>query len=376
MPNQNIHIPLLTAVLGIGILSGTALYAEHPRDPGPAERQGIDESRVVTNPDITGGFYDDRYQRDDWYYDFYDSPDHFRRSAGSMNQRPDEATATMTDAAHPVLKHQTPPQSEPSAAYDQYYAEPWFYDQRDPLYGMPEAGLDQSEGNVIKGTVKATKQVRNRSTGDQNTVVLLTTTDRRQITADLGSSRRTMDMALTQGDLIQVAGPWEKVGPYSVLMAQQVKTDAKRVSLHRQTGSTMAERKVEGRIQQFRDIRTNRGAELHRTAAVQTLDGRIAIVDLGSDSRDQRLGRAATGDRMVAHGRVIHVGNYPVLLANRVAINDGAPIEVTRTTEPVKYSPGTGGRTENCLGAGCDNQPLNQGESGRSHNNVMDGTMR
>ncbi len=376
MPNQNTHIPLLTAMLGIGLLSGTTLYAEHPRDPGPAERQGNDESRVVPNLDVTGGFYEDRYKLDDWYYDFYDSPDHIRRSVGSMDQRRDEVTANMTDAAHPVLKDQTPSRSEPSAAYGQYYAEPWFYDQRDPLYGMPETGVDQPGGNVIKGTIKATKQVRNRSTGGQNTVVLLTTADRRQITADLGPSRGTMDMALTQGDLIQVAGPWEKVGPYSVLMAQQVKTEAKRVSLHRQSGSSLAERTVEGRIQQFRDIRTNRRAELHRTAAVQTLDGHIAIVDLGVDRQDQRLGMAATGDRIVAHGRVVQVGNYPVLLANQVAINDGAPVAVTRAAESAEFAPATGKRMDDCLGAGCDTQSIRRSQPHEPQTNAMDGTMR
>lgn len=35
-----------------------------------------------------------------------------------------------------------------------------------------------------------------------------------------------MDLALTQGDPIVVAGSWEDVGPYSVLMAQQIRTEA------------------------------------------------------------------------------------------------------------------------------------------------------
>jgi hypothetical protein len=241
---------------------------------------------------------------------------------------------------------------------------------------MPEPGLNEPAGNTVKGTIKAAKQVRNRTTGDQNTVVLLTTPDRRQITADLGSSRRTMDLALTQGDPIIVAGSWEDVGPYSVLMAQQVKTEAKRVALHRHIGTTGETRTVEGRIQQFRDIRMNRSGELHRAAAVQTMDGRMALVDLGPDNQDRTPLRAAAGDRMVAQGPVVQVGNYPVLWANRVAINDGMPVDVTRTTEPTDFSPGSGSRTDNCPGAGCDNQLLNQGQPGRQNSNAMDGTMR
>ena len=197
-----------------------------------------------------------------------------------------------------------------------------------------------------------------------------------QITTDLGSSRRTMDLALTQGDPIVVAGSWEDVGPYSVLMAQQIRTEAKRVSLNRQIGTTAGERTVEGRIQQFRNIRMNRVGEVHRAAAVQTRDGRMALVDLGPDNQDRTPLRAGAGDRMVAHGPVVQVHNYPVLWANRVAIKDGMPVDVTRSSGPTEFLPGTGNRSENCLGAGCDNQPLNQGQSGRSNSNAMDGTTR
>jgi hypothetical protein len=376
MPKRNNRHPLISAaVLGIGLLGGATLYAEYPRDMGQAHTLGNDETRV-RNTDLTGGFYEDRYKLDDWYYDFYDSPGATRTSSGSMDQTSYGEPGNMADAAHPwVLRHRI--RSEQAGTYQQYYDEPWFYDQRDPVYGMPETGREAfaPSDNVIKGTIKATKQVRNRSTGDQNTVALVTTADGRQVTTDLGPTRRTMDMALTQGDQIQVAGQWEDVGPYSVLMAQQIKAGTNRVNLHREAGPTMVDRKVEGRIQQFRDIRTNNGAELHRTAAVQTPDGRFAIVDLGADSRDQALTRAATGDRMVARGRVIQVGNYPVLLANQVAINDGTPVHIARPTESGAFSPETG-RSPDCVGGGCDNQSLNRAQPREPHSNAMDGTVR
>ncbi|ULA67878.1 MAG: exported protein of unknown function [Nitrospira sp.] len=375
MPTQNRHIRLVGTVLGIGLLTATSAYAEQPREPREVPSQGQADGRVH-NTNVTGGFYEDRYKLDDWYYDFYDSPGFSRADSGTATYVANDSTASMADAAHPSFRHQRAYRTDQNAAATQYAGDPWFYAQRDPLYGIPEAGPGQSNGNVIKGTVKAAKQVRNRTTGDQNTVVLLTTPDRRQITADLGSSRRTMDLALTQGDPIVVAGSWEDVGPYSVLMAQQVRTEAKRVSLNRQIGTTAGDRTVEGRIQQFRDIRMNRGGEVHRAAAVQTQDGRMALVDLGPDNQDRTPLRAAAGDRMVAQGPVVQVGNYPVLWANRVAINDSMPVDVTRTTGPTEFLPGTGNRSENCLGAGCDNQPLNQGQSGRSNSNAMDGTTR
>lgn len=374
MPKRNTHFRVLGALLGIGMFSAAAAYADQPRDQREVVPQAQNDGRVH-NTDITGGFYEDRYQLDDWYYDFYDSPGYNRADSGSVAQTANDSSATLADAAHPSFRHHRPNRTEQSGTA-QYASDPWFYAQRDPLYGMPDSGGNQSGGNVIKGTVKATKQVRNRTTGDQNTVVLLTTPDRRQVTADLGSSRRTVDLALTTGDPIVVAGSWEDVGPYSVLMAQQIRTEAKRVTLNRPIGTTAGERTVEGRIQQFRDIRMNRSGELHRAAAVQTPDGQMALVDLGPDNQDRTPLRAAAGDRMVAQGPVVQVGNYPVLWANRVAINDGVPIDVTRTTGATDFVPPTGHRTENCLGAGCDNQPLNQGQSGHQNSNAMDGTTR
>lgn len=371
MPKRNRQIRLFATMLGLGLLSAPLVQAEQHHDLASQEQR----EAQIHNADITGGFYEDRYKRDNWYYDFYDSPEYSRTDSWSMTQGSNENMAGVADAAHPSFRHHRAHAGNSRIA-GQYAGDPWFYAQRDPLYGMPETGPDQSRGNVIKGTIKAAKQVRNRTTGDQNTVVLLTTPDRRQITADLGPSRRTMDLALTEGDPIMVAGSWENVGPYSVLMAEQVKTEAKRMTLFRPTGTIGGNRTVEGRIQQFRDIRVNRNGEIHRAAAVQTPDGRMALVDLGSDNLDRTPLRAAAGDRMVAQGPVVQVGNYPVLWADRVAINDAMPVEVTRTSGPTEVVPATGGTMGSCLGAGCDNQPLNQGQPGSHNSNAMDGTTR
>jgi len=274
--------------------------------------------------------------------------------------------------------------SDQMVAFQQYYDEPWFYDQRDPIYGMPDARSERMAAdptihndNFVNGTVTATKQVRNRTSGDQNTVALIKAPDGRQIITDLGPTKRTLDMALTKGDNIQVAGQWEDVGTYSVLMAQQVKSGVNRANLHREIGPSLADnRQVEGRIQQFRDIRTNRTAELHRTAAVQTPDGRFAIVDLGQDTTERAVANASPGDRIVANGRVVQVGNYPVLLANQVAINDGTPVHIARPTEPAGSYSDSGIRNPDCVGGGCDNRSLNRAQPRDPHTNAMDGTVR
>ena len=383
MPNRgNKQTAIMAAVLGVGLLGGTTIYAEHPRETGTTAIPANDGSRV-RNTDLTGGFYDDRYKLDNWYYDFYESPGVTRTSSREADLTySDQASAA--DAAHPWTANRAQTRNEQTAAFQQYYDEPWFYDQRDPVYGMPDARSERMAANAsarndnfIKGTVTATKQVRNRTSGDQNTVALIKAPDGRQVITDLGPNRRTLDMAITKGDQIQVAGQWEDIGNYSVLMAQQIKSGVNRVNLHREAGPALADnRQVEGRIQQFRDIRTNRTAELHRTAAVQTPDGRFAIVDLGHDTTDRTVAHASPGDRIVANGRVVQVGNYPVLLANQVAINDGAPVHITRPRESGELSSGTDMRKSDCVGGGCDNQSLNRDQPRDPHTNAMDGTVR
>jgi len=380
MPNRNnTQTAMIAAMLGLGLLSSATAYAERPREIGSTDIPASDGSRI-RNTDLTGGFYEDRYKLDNWYYDFYDSPGATRTSSRNLDSTSYNEEAYLADAAHPSTAGRLQSRNDQMVAYQQYYDEPWFYDQRDPIYGMPETWSEQKgsdrtmrNDNFTKGTVTATKQVRNRTTGDQNTVALVKTGDGRHIITDLGPTRRTMDMALTKGDNIQVGGQWEDVGPYSVLMAQQVRSGANRVNLARELGLRPADdRQVEGRIQQFRDIRTNRTAELHRTAAVQTPDGRFAIVDLGQNTSGN-FANASPGDRIVANGRVVQVGNYPVLLANQIAINDGSPLQIARPTGSISGAERT---NPDCIGGGCDNQSIDRSQPRNPHTNAMDGTVR
>ncbi len=383
MPMRNKQQTALLAVaFGVTLLGGTTVYAEQPQKLGTTPVAARDGSHV-RNSDLRGGFYEDRFKADNWYYDFYDSPGASRTTAREADVTYSDQTSA-ADAAHPWTAARAQNRNEQTGAFQQYYDEPWFYDQRDPSYGMPDARSERTaydastrNDNIIKGTVAATKQVRNRTSGDQNTVALIKAADGRHIITDLGPNRRTLDMAITKGDQIQVGGQWEDIGDYSVLMAQHIKSGVNRVNLHRETGPALADnRQVEGRIQQFRDIRTNRTAELHRTAAVQTSDGRFAIVDLGQDTTEPTVAHASPGDRLVANGRVVQVGNYPVLLANQVAINDGTPVQIARPREASGLSPAADMRKSDCLGGGCDNQSINRAQPREPHTNAMDGTVR
>ena len=181
MPNRkNRQTAMMAAVLGAGLLGGTILYAEPPRALEPTDRPagGIGHIR---NTDLRGGFYEDRYKLDDWYYDFYDSPGASRTQSSSIGYTSYGEPASLEDAAHPWTTGRAQHRNEHMVAYQQYYDEPWFYDRRDPVYGMPETRTESfptapvtQKDNVIKGTVKATKQVRNHTTGDQNTCLLYT----------------------------------------------------------------------------------------------------------------------------------------------------------------------------------------------------------
>ncbi|MBA3753844.1 MAG: hypothetical protein H0X01_06865 [Nitrospira sp.] len=382
MPDRrNRNTVLMAALLGIGLAGGPTAYAEHPRQVGAVDTQAGQGSHFRNN-DLTGGFYEDRYKLDNWYYDYYDSPGATRTSSHMTDSSSYGNHADMTDAAHPRPMGRAQHGNDRMVAYQQYYDEPWFYDQRDPAYGMPMARTgdpvtDEANrpDNLVKGTVSATKQVRNRTTGDQNTVALIKTADNKRVISDLGSTRNTLDMALSKGDNIQVGGAWEDIGDYSVLMAQHIKSGANRVALHRSSGATSSDnRQVEGRIQQFRDIRVKSTGALHRTAAVQTADGRLAIVDLGPDTHESTTAPASPGDRIMAKGRVIDVGNYPVLLANQISVNDGAPVRIARGSESMDSAPHTQATDPSCVGGGCGSQTAPHGQPRDPHTNAMDGT--
>ncbi len=147
MPKRNTHFRVLGTMLGIGMLSATAAYADQPRDQREVVPQAQNDGRVH-NTDITGGFYEDRYKLDDWYYDFYDSPGHSRADSGSVVQTSNDSSATLADAAHPSFRHHRPNRSEQRGTA-QYAGDPWFYAQRDPLCGMPDTGANQS-GALLK----------------------------------------------------------------------------------------------------------------------------------------------------------------------------------------------------------------------------------
>ena len=155
-----------------------------------------------------------------------------------------------------------PHPSSADTAYSRYYDEPWFYEDRDPAYAMPTTTASSEsfrpaarDEERLKGVVQGVKQVRNKRSGGQNTVALVRSNDGRRTIVDLGPTQRTLHFALAQDDDIQVAGQREQMGPYSVLMAHDIRSGANRVFVDRDYMWRQADyRQVDGSIQRFGDL--------------------------------------------------------------------------------------------------------------------------
>ena len=102
---------------------------------------------------------------------------------------------------------------------------------------------------MIKGNITHVKQVRNRTWGGQDTVVEIKPPKGNLTIVDLGPTQPLLDMALAKEDSITVTGPTKHIGPYSVLMAKQVKSGANSVTVNREaTGVAHPRRVAEGRL--------------------------------------------------------------------------------------------------------------------------------
>jgi hypothetical protein len=235
------------------------------------------------------------------------------------------------DAATPVHAPSSHPQIQESA-FKGYYDDPWYYEERDASYTMTsKPAPDGSPGStqVVKGTVTREKQVRNATRGGQNTVVQIKPAKGDLRIIDLGPTLPLLNMALIPGDAIAVNGPTEQIGPYSVLMANQVKSGANAVTVAR-AGVGQARKEAVGRLDRIMEVPVRGTGQKNAVAAIKTDSGRMILIDLGPTTAGTVPAGAMAGDHVVASGPVATVGNYPVLFAEQVSIANAAPIKVTR----------------------------------------------
>ena len=296
---------------------------------------------------LTGGFYADKDKSDDWYYDFYETSPAERtsdRTAADRSSRirPDAIKVAgktqFVDAAKPVDARPSDTQGQESAV-NQYYDDPWFYEPRDTSYTMPvKAASDAPRPSatpapqVLKGNVTHVKQVRNATSGGQNTVVQIKPVKGTPTIIDLGPTQPLLNLALAKEDRIAVSGPTEHIGQYSVLMANQVKSGANEVIVDRGETAVAPDRKeATGRIERISDVRIRGTERMHRVAAIKGDDGRSMLIDLGAAVASGSMPpTGATGDQIKASGPVATVGNYPVLFADHLSIDNGVPIAIAR----------------------------------------------
>ena len=238
------------------------------------------------------------------------------------------------DAAHPVNAQASGPHSQGSA-FKQYYDDPWYYEERDASYTMTSRPAHDDphlrSTEAVKGNITHLKQVRNRTRGGQNTVVEIKPPKGNLTIIDLGPNQPLLDMALAKEDSITVTGPTERIGPYSVLMASQVKSGDRRVTVDRAEMEIAYPRRVaEGRLDRVMDVRIRGTEQKHSVAAIKSETGRMLLIDLGPATAGNIPAGTAAGDHIVAGGPVATVGNYPVLFADRISIDDAVPVTIAR----------------------------------------------
>jgi hypothetical protein len=381
----------LAAALGMSMLASGPVWAESRDDI--VNRHAVERERAaVGDSDLTGGFYDDGNKSDDWFYDYYDFADNRRAASdtGSPAFGPSDA------AGSPYASSRNLRPSEGAMIHERYYDEPWFYDNRETGFGMPVTTVQDPrffswttrEGDSIVGQIQRMKHVRNRSTGGQNMIVQIKPDKGEAVIADLGPIRPLADLGMTGGDRIRVIGHREDVGRYSVLMADRVAAGVNSVYLDRDPGRTRDDRRqLSGRIEEFRDVRVRETGLVHRTGALRTSDGRLAIVDFGPSDASNVPANASPGDPMLVIGRVFQVGQYPVLFADGLSHNGGVPVAVKRSDDIARPAMARAGETRpfesseritandpTCIGGGCETPDRVRMRNPLS--NAMDGSVR
>ena len=347
---RSMHHIFVSTAAGVILVCSGAACAKHKDAVVPAPEAQRPEARPsdTKHKGLAGGFYADKDKSDDWYYDFYETPSAERTSdrtavdGGGNKVKPDAIKVAdkthFVDAAKPVDARPSDIHGQESAV-NRYYDDPWFYEPRDTSYTMPvKAASDTPRPSatpapqVLKGNVTHVKQVRNATSGGQNTVVQIKPVKGNPAIVDLGPTQPLLNLALAKGDPIAVGGRNENIGQYSVLMAKQVKSGANEVSIDRvDTAAAFDRKEATGRIERISDVRIRGTEQMHRVAAIKGADGRLMLIDLGAATPSGNVpATGATGDQMKASGPVATVGNYPVLFADHMSIDNGVPIAIAR----------------------------------------------
>lgn len=219
--------------------------------------------------------YDDRYDADDWFYDYWDE---------GYAYYSDWDSDGIYDYSYVYYDY------DGDGFYDAYYTNyDWdsdgYYDDS-YYYSFSDVSNQnkqqsdqqqstQSKQRRVQGKVISTKKVSVRDT--KHLVVRLKKDDGNRCLIDLGPAKKLEDLDIDQNSRIEARGPVSKVGEKKVLIAQQVKADGKSKKIERDR------QKLRGQIADTRKS-TIRG-EKHLIAILSTGKDKKTLLDLGPVGR-------------------------------------------------------------------------------------------
>jgi hypothetical protein len=251
--------------------------------------------------------YDDRYDDDDWFYDYYDD--------GYPYYYDTDDNPADFEYSHRYYDY------DGDGLYDAYYRYhdndgDGFYEvvsyftfndvaDREQTDRSSQQNPESAKQHRVSGEITKTKKVSVADT--RHMVAVLRTSAGNQAIVDLGPVRDIDQLDLEKGDKLTVHGPSVKIGQRKTILAKKVSANG-RTQETRRSGKTMTGRIVNTRTAEVR------GKE--RQIAVVETNGKHRLVDLGPANRlEMELDKGA---KVTVTGVPVKVGDKRVLIAHEI----------------------------------------------------------
>ncbi|MDP2305910.1 MAG: hypothetical protein Q8P18_07760 [Pseudomonadota bacterium] len=310
----------LAALMGIG----SPALAEPPADPGQNQFGG----RQFQGMQFGGGYYDNGKVQDDWYYDSYSTKKGFGSDflqtsnlSGTYEGKADENDWFFD--AYQVMEPQSgqgrvgrPATPRPNVG------------AREPVRGERDS-QPAKESTNLEGKVLGIKQVEvgiEGGEGGMHQVILLGNGEEHYV-VDLGPAQALGDVPLALGDQIAVQGSLGRVGPRTVLFADQLTAQGQEPMTLQQDLELEIQpiprqparaQEISGEILRLKDVDVGNG-KLHTVALVNIENEGSMPIDLGP--ADAFAGFAfKEGDILNVMGQTVPVGEYLVVWADQIEV--------------------------------------------------------
>lgn len=271
--------------------------------------------------------YDDRYENDNWFYDYYDLGN------GYYNDLNDDGIYDYSynyydydgDGWYDSYYYYQDNDGDGTYDYDTYYT---FSDVSDEEKEKSDSQKPQnSKRQRVSGKVANVKKVSVNDT-KHCLVKLQGGEGKRGRYIDLGPAEKLTDFDIEEGDKISAQGPVIKVNDRRVLVAEKLTMNGNSQSItrndHKVTGEVVDTKKM--------DIR----GRSHLIAVIETnKNGRKRMVDLGAANRIEQS--IEEGDKITVTGAPVKVKNKKLILAQTLTAN-GDSIEIDRREKQGRQS--------------------------------------